>query len=128
MSDPNDFEVTLNAFAEQAKEAWSERSTEERTTFENEISSSGSATAAKPIEPPVNDDLLKRMQERAALSGGFAPRALLAGLPVDDPNPLLDALAAEFRPHVGWRPMALDPSGAAARIRAGGADAIGPSC
>ncbi len=95
MSDPNDFEVTLNAFAEQAKEAWSERSTEERTTFENEISSSGSATAAKPIEPPVNDDLLKRMQERAALSGGFAPRALLAGLPVDDPNPLLDALAAE---------------------------------
>jgi DNA/RNA endonuclease G (NUC1) len=83
------FEEALAAFVATAQEAWSKRSEAEQTAFTSEI-----APGARAM-PRLDRNLLQRARERAALSGGFAPLALLAGWKVADRAPLLDAIATE---------------------------------
>jgi AAA ATPase domain len=70
-------------------DAWSQRSTGERSAFADRL-----ASVSAPRDLPEN--LLRTIQERAALSGAVAPRHLVRGLAREIAARSLDLLAPDF--------------------------------
>lgn len=67
-------------------QTWQQRSPEELSRFTDQL--------APPAPPPVEP--LRRLHERAALSGSVAPRDLVRGLGAEEADRLLDAVLPDF--------------------------------